>query len=270
MERLYKRLVTVGMITITSILAWIYCIMEYRKEAIYVIVASLVVVSSLYVLLLTYISLKCDKEAKLRSYISETIAKNLLNMQKNGNEEDVLRLLKAMYIQLRKRNEADTNEKVTASINKAMKIIVKYNQSNNDAMLASIQNLQTELATIKSKLNTMHITTANTQASVTEDELTTSEAQAFDTTDTNLDMFQTNTGEDSLPDLDVSIVDPEVSGADVTNDIPASEDEQLEATNEALAESFFEAFGTALPEQNEDAVADVIPFPNGTADVGLG
>ena len=127
MERLYKRLVTVGMITVTTVLAWIYCILEYRDEAVYVIVASLLVVSSLYVLLLTYISLKNDKESKLRNFISDTIAQNLIKLQNNGNEDDVLRLLKAMYVQIRKRNESDTNELVVASINKAMKVIIKYN-----------------------------------------------------------------------------------------------------------------------------------------------
>lgn len=261
MERLYKRLVTVGMITVTTVLAWIYCILEYRDEAVYVIVASLLVVSSLYVLLLTYISLKNDKESKLRNFISDTIAQNLIKLQNNGNEDDVLRLLKAMYVQIRKRNESDTNELVVASINKAMKVIIKYNQSNNDAMLASIENLSAELAAIKSKLETMPVVTPVVDATPSVDDFSiTGDATLANATGANLDLFP---DESSSSNRDISDVAPATEEQQTTSDISADEASQM-PSDEQLAEAFFEAFGME-DQKKEDAVADVIPFPaNGT------
>lgn len=283
MERLYRRLVTVGMITISAVLAWVYCILEYREEAVYVIASSLIVVASLYVLLLTYISLKSDKESKLRNYISETIAENLLKMQKSGNEDDVLRLLKAMYVQIRKRNESDTNEIVAASINKAMKVIIKYNQSNNDAMLASIATLSSELEAIKSKIETMNVAVSNTpETSAIDDFAITDDTTFANAADTNLDMFQ-----EEIP-ADVKVTQELFEDANITDDETdlAKVEEMSEAasigdisigdisnddiakTSEAdlLAESFFEAFGMDEPETKEDAVADVIPFPTNSVE----
>lgn len=277
MERLYKRLVTVGMITITAVLAWIYCILEYRDEAVYVIGASLIVVASLYVLLLTYISLRNDKETNLRNYISETIASNLLKMQKSGNDEDVVRLLKAMYIQIRKRNESDTNEIVAASINKAMKVIIKYNQSNNDAMLASIANLTEELESIKSKLETMNTASADVSmtATVTADYSPVEDSDFSNVTDTNLDMFQQDMPEDNAD----TVADALPEEPSITEQVPMEEttdssafsdmaigDIPQEQSDDLLAESFFDAFGAEEPTIKEDAVADVIPFPSTQAD----
>lgn len=275
MERLYKRLVTVGMITISAVLAWIYCILEYRDEAFYVIGASLVVVASLYVLLLTYISLKSDKESKLRNYISATIAENLLKMQKSGNEDDVIRLLKAMYVQIRKRNESDTNEIVAASINKAMKVIIKYNQSNNDALVASIATLSAELDAIKSKLDTMKIATPSTDNTPFIDDLAMTEDAPFNNpADTNLDMFQEEIPEGvavtqessenaNITDMETqnkTSIDASTIAEHAAEDIPAPQ------SDVALAESFFEAFGMEEEPIKEDAVADVIPFPSAQAE----
>lgn len=258
MERLYKRLVTVGMITVSAVLAWIYCILEYREETAYVVGASLIVVAALYVLLLTYISLKNNKESKLRDYISATIADNLLKMQKSGNEDDVLRLLKAMYVQLRKRNESDTNEIVAASITKAMKVIVKYNQSNNDALVASIANLSAELDAIKSKLNSMNTVAPNTDSMASIDDLAmTEDAPFINPTDTNLDMFQEETSDESTATQEFS---EEAGIADEAQVTPEVAD--IPQTDDALAESFFEAFGMEESPIKEDAVADVIPFPS--------
>lgn len=262
MERLYKRLVTVGMITVTTVLAWIYCILEYRDEAVYVIVASLLVVSSLYVLLLTYISLKNDKESKLRSYISDTIAQNLIKLQNNGNEDDVLRLLKAMYVQIRKRNESDTNDLVAASINKAMKVIIKYNQSNNDAMLASIQNLSAELEAIKSKLETIAVVAPAIDAAPSIDDFSITGDVTFEnTTGANLELFL---NEGPSANQNVSDLATATEEQQTTSDISADE-ASLVPSDDQLAEAFFEAFGMEEPIKKEDAVADVIPFPaNGT------
>lgn len=281
MERLYKRLVTVGMITITAVLAWIYCILEYRDEAVYVIGASLIVVASLYVLLLTYISLRNDKETNLRNYISETIASNLLKMQKSGNDEDVVRLLKAMYVQIRKRNESDTNEIVAASINKAMKVIIKYNQSNNDAMLASIANLTEELESIKSKLETMNTASADVSmtATATADYSPVEDSDFSNITDTNLDMFQQDMPGDTADTVADTVADALPEEPSITEQMPMEEttdssafsdmtigDIPQEQSDNLLAESFFDAFGAEEPTIKEDAVADVIPFPSTQAD----
>lgn len=40
----YKRMVTLGMISFTALLAWGYCMLAYRSQAVYVAIISLVLV----------------------------------------------------------------------------------------------------------------------------------------------------------------------------------------------------------------------------------
>ena len=43
----YKRMVTLGMISFTALLAWGYCMLAYRSQAVYVAIISLVLVGSI-------------------------------------------------------------------------------------------------------------------------------------------------------------------------------------------------------------------------------
>lgn len=167
MNSLYKRITTLGMVSVTAVLAWIYCVLEYRDEPIYIIGISLVLIISVYALLNAIISLRIDKDNKLKNHIDSTIANAIAGMEQNKSLEDMERLSKAMYIQLRKVNTTlsassedsssklneEMNQTVVEAINKAVKIIVKYNQNNHEGMVLALSDLSTELSKISEELN---------------------------------------------------------------------------------------------------------------------
>lgn len=167
MNSLYKRITTLGMVSVTAVLAWIYCVLEYRDEPIYIIGISLVLIISVYALLNAIISLRIDKDNKLRNHIDSTIANAIAGMEHSKSLEDMERLSKAMYIQLRKVNTTlsassedsssklneEMNQTVVEAINKAVKIIVKYNQNNHEGMVLALSDLSTELSKISEELN---------------------------------------------------------------------------------------------------------------------
>lgn len=237
MERLYKRIVTIGMISVTALLAFLYCVLEYRNEIVYVIATSIVLVLSLYALLCSYIHLKISKEDMLRAYIRETISEHMQKLQKTEEQDELLRMLKAIYVQLRKHVTSDADQVLAASINKAIKIIVKYHQTDNDAILASIANLQTELSEIKTKVSSIReipyaAPSGNTQA---------------------VEMHET----DDTPNMNYS---------DNLNTF--REDAVSDATEsfDNMIDNFFDTFGAGdapqtTEETHTDEGADVIPFP---------
>lgn len=167
MNSLYKRITTLGMVSVTAVLAWIYCVLEYRDEPIYIIGISLVLIISVYALLNAIISLRIDKDNKLKNHIDSTIANAIAGMEQSKSLEDMERLSKAMYIQLRKVNTTlsassedsssklneEMNQTVVEAINKAVKIIVKYNQNNHEGMVLALSDLSTELSKISEELN---------------------------------------------------------------------------------------------------------------------
>lgn len=167
MNSLYKRITTLGMVSVTAILAWIYCVLEYRDEPVYIVGISLVLIISIYALLNAIISLRIDKDNKLKNHIDSTIASAIAGMEQSKSLEDMERLSKAMYIQLRKVNTTlsastedsssklneEMNQTVVEAINKAVKIIVKYNQNNHEGMVLALSDLSTELSKISEELN---------------------------------------------------------------------------------------------------------------------
>lgn len=167
MNSLYKRITTLGMVSVTAVLAWIYCVLEYRDEPIYIIGISLVLIISVYALLNAIISLRIDKDNKLKNHIDSTIANAIAGMEQSKSLEDMERLSKAMYIQLRKVNTTlsassedsssklneEMNQTVVEAINKAVKIIIKYNQNNHEGMVLALSDLSTELSKISEELN---------------------------------------------------------------------------------------------------------------------
>lgn len=167
MNSLYKRITTLGMVSVTAVLAWIYCVLEYRDEPVYIVGISLVLIISIYALLNAIISLRIDKDNKLKNHIDSTIASAIAGMEQSKSLEDMERLSKAMYIQLRKVNTTlsastedsssklneEMNQTVVEAINKAVKIIVKYNQNNHEGMVLALSDLSTELSKISEELN---------------------------------------------------------------------------------------------------------------------
>ncbi len=164
MKALYKRIVTLGMISATAMLAWIYCMMEYRDAPIYIITVSIALVISVYALLLAAMNLHSAKEENLRRYIDDKV-----NSVLKGDDSMATKLGKASYIHLKKinttinriedayaincdRNEkllseinSSTNNALTQSINKAVKVTLKYNELNNNKLLSYLGNLIKDL-----------------------------------------------------------------------------------------------------------------------------
>ena len=176
MGRFYRRVMTMGMISLTALLAWTYCILEYRDEAPYVAGASVVLLFSVYILLLGLANLKDEKEKAIREYISDSVNEGISAIQAEGekgnavsDEDELIRLVKAMYVQVRKVNSTlaamDDNanerayelldnhkqhtEELKASlseiISKATKLSVKYNQKSDEEIVAAVSEVSSKL-----------------------------------------------------------------------------------------------------------------------------
>lgn len=165
MNSLYKRIVTMGMISFTALLAWVYCILAYRDKLVYIAVISLVLVASIYAFLNAFAGLQLSKEAKLQNYINNTITSTLTKITVEDGAEGLEKLSKASYVQLRKSNtllnkiaednsnnyqhSIEVNNELNAamikmlsdSVNKAAKVIVKYNQIENEKLLSAINDI---------------------------------------------------------------------------------------------------------------------------------
>lgn len=169
MKALYKRIVTLGMISATLILGWVYCMAEYRESPAYIIIVSLALVVSVYALLLALMDLHSAKEEDIRKYIDNAVSSLL------SKEEDItVKLSKASYVQVRnisdvitrmedsnavsserleriiKRTTSSSKQNTTESINKALKFLLKYNDSNTNKLVASVSTLTSDLETLTS------------------------------------------------------------------------------------------------------------------------
>ena len=153
MNSLYKRLVTIGMISFTALLGWIYCIIEFRDKPVYVICVSIALIVSVYVLLRSVISLRQRKDKKLKSDINEAVAKLVADFyeaqsqtEQPDNSLEVERICKALYVQLRKVNTTLSNDLITKEIlNNATKVNIKYNHADSSKLLAAITDLSESL-----------------------------------------------------------------------------------------------------------------------------
>lgn len=222
MNSLYKRITTIGMVSVTAVLAWIYCVLEYRDEPVYIVGISLVLIISIYALLNAIISLRIDKDNKLKNHIDSTIASAIAGMEQSKSLEDMERLSKAMYIQLRKVNTTlsastensssklneEMNQTVVEAINKAVKIIVKYNQNNHEGMVLALSDLSTELSKISEELNQVKL------------QDNTDNIAAIDDTDNSFNADFTN-----------SLYDTENYGTDSGTVIPFPNDSNNESGN---------------------------------------
>lgn len=207
MNNLYKRIITIGMICFTAVLAWIYCVLEYRTEPVYIISISLILIISLYALLNAYTGLRMEKESKLRNYIDSVVANAAEKLDHEQDNTDLERLSKAIYVQLRKSNtilmqmmeadntqsaqnmetyaslNAEMNKLVSDSINKAVKIIVKYNQNNHDGMISALSDLSTGLERIGHEINQTKNEIASVKINVPVPQETVSGSAAAESTE---------------------------------------------------------------------------------------
>ena len=185
MNNLYKRLVTLSMISVTALLAWVYCIIEYRDKVAYIVGISLVVIGSIFALLTAYADLRVTKDAKLKNYVNETILHALDKMSAEDYSDELAefgKLNKATYVQIRKINshlseiinddtkslqqDIDSFESLSASIDKIAKVVVKYGQANNEQLISAINDLSDNLDRINSNIELVRSEMLNMENSV--------------------------------------------------------------------------------------------------------
>lgn len=142
----YKRMVTLGMISFTALLAWGYCMPAYRSQAVYVAIISLVLVGSIYALLLSFVDIKVAKEQAMQEYVTKTLQEYT---KKEDTEilNDMERLAKASYVQQRKTNTylSAQAEQLDEALKKTIKILINYDRKKEEEAAQQAEQMQKEL-----------------------------------------------------------------------------------------------------------------------------
>lgn len=142
----YKRMVTLGMISFTAFLAWGYCMLAYRSQAVYVAIISLVLVGSIYALLLSVVDIKVAKEQAMQEYVTKTLQEYT---KKEDTEilNDLERLAKASYVQQRKTNTylSAQAEQLDEALKKTIKILINYDRKKEEEAAQQAEQTQKEL-----------------------------------------------------------------------------------------------------------------------------
>ena len=142
----YKRMVTLGMISFTALLAWGYCMLAYRSQAVYVAIISLVLVGSIYALLLSFVDIKVAKEQAMQEYVTKTLQEYT---KKEDTEilNDMERLAKASYVQQRKTNTylSAQAEQLDEALKKTIKILINYDRKKEQETAQQAEQMQKEL-----------------------------------------------------------------------------------------------------------------------------
>lgn len=266
MNSIYKRIVTIGMVSITALLAWIYCILEYRHEPIYIICISLIVIISLYALFNSFVSLRIDRDTAIKNYISEAIARTSATGQADGLE-DMERISKAMYIQMRKTaltlkemseagnitgntNYAGQNEEmnkmIADSINRAVRIIVKYNQNNHEGMVLALSDLSENLAKISDEIN--HIGIASKSSATTEESSASYDDPVSDAASGTVIPFPNDSAAEEKSNSNTDNTNTDTASND--NDEPASDTNVDADPNRTLSPDEIAALFASAMEQN--------------------
>lgn len=142
----YKRMVTLGMISFTALLAWGYCMLAYRSQAVYVAIISLVLVGSIYALLLSFVDIKVAKEQAMQEYVTKTLQEYT---KKEDTEilNDMERLAKASYVQQRKTNTylSAQAEQLDEALKKTIKILINYDRKKEEEAAQQAEQMQKKL-----------------------------------------------------------------------------------------------------------------------------
>jgi hypothetical protein len=142
----YKRMVTLGMISFTALLAWGYCMLAYRSQAVYVAIISLVLVGSIYALFLSFVDIKVAKEQAMQEYVTKTLQEYT---KKEDTEilNDMERLAKASYVQQRKTNTylSAQAEQLDEALKKTIKILINYDRKKEEEAAQQAEQMQKEL-----------------------------------------------------------------------------------------------------------------------------
>lgn len=145
----YKRMVTLGMVSFTAILAWVYCILAYRTETVYIAIISLVLIASIYAFLLSLVDIREEKERQMQDYIAKTLQESM----KQDNSEvvdclnDMERLAKASYVQQRKMATylSSQEEQLDAAAKKTAKLLIGYDRKKVEEAAQKAEQMQKEL-----------------------------------------------------------------------------------------------------------------------------
>ena len=142
----YKRMVTLGMISFTALLAWGYCMLAYRSQAVYVAIISLVLVGSIYALLLSFVDIKVAKEQAMQEYVTKTL-KEYTKKEDTEILNDMERLAKASYVQQRKTNTylSAQAEQLDEALKKTIKILINYDRKKEEEAVQQAEQMQKEL-----------------------------------------------------------------------------------------------------------------------------
>lgn len=142
----YKRMVTLGMISFTALLAWGYCMLAYRSQAVYVAIISLVLVGSIYALLLSVVDIKVAKEQAMQEYVTK-ILQEYTKKEDTEILNDMERLAKASYVQQRKTNTylSAQAEQLDEALKKTIKILINYDRKKEEEAAQQAEQMQKEL-----------------------------------------------------------------------------------------------------------------------------
>ena len=142
----YKRMVTLGMISFTALLAWGYCMLAYRSQAVYVAIISLVLVGSIYALLLSVVDIKVAKEQAMQEYVTK-ILQEYTKKEDTEILNDMERLAKASYVQQRKTNTylSAQAEQLDEALKKTIKILINYDRKKEEEAVQQAEQMQKEL-----------------------------------------------------------------------------------------------------------------------------
>lgn len=285
MKALYKRIVTLGMISATLILGWVYCMAEYRESPAYIVIVSLALVISVYALLLALMDLHSAKEEDMRKYIDNAVSSLL------SKEDDItVKLSKASFVQVRnisevitrmedsnavsserleriiKRTTSSSKQNTTESINKALKFLLKYNDSNTNKLVASVNTLTSDLEALTSLVDRCSederaafaeaisalsddvMQVQNRIASMSSKISGLSVDTVSNASKDSLEIFEENVDTENLPeyeDLMEAADEPE-------EDLEFASDDEITDADEVSVKEAIEAA----------AKADVIPFPS--------
>lgn len=144
----YKRMVTLGMVSFTAILAWVYCALAYRTETVYIAIISLVLIASIYAFLLSLVDIRVEKEQQMQEYIAKTLQESI--KQDNSDVVDCLndmeRLAKASYVQQRKMATylSSQEEQLDAAVKKTAKLLIGYDRKKEKEAAQKAEQKQKE------------------------------------------------------------------------------------------------------------------------------
>ena len=142
----YKRMVTLGMISFTALLAWSYCMLAYHSKVVYIAVISLVLIGSIYALLLSVVDIKVAKEQAMQEYVTKTL-QEYAKKDDTEIQNDMERLAKASYVQQRKTNTylSSQAEQLDEALKKTVKILINYDRKKEEEAAQQAEQIQKEL-----------------------------------------------------------------------------------------------------------------------------